>query len=241
MHKTHFIISFSLLALSCAVRPPATPDAARASLVVFSRYSADIDSMRGSGSVEFGQNGERASVAFDISWHGDSSFAMEFSLPFGMTMASVRSGRAGKWIVMVADSSFEVLPNRSISIGREFMDYPLSWSEFLSVVTGRLPCLHIFMTTPDSSRIDKNGVQLTWKGQKWDGRVMDISGIIDNKSLHLSEITWRDVKERWSFSAENFKGERAKEYRFVQSNNNYFYVKYHSVDFHSRAGKRTTF
>jgi hypothetical protein len=221
-----------------------TLDAARASFALFSRNAETMDSMRGSGSIEFGQNGVHASLSFDIDWRGDSSFVIEFSGPLGMTMASVRSGGVGRstWIVTAADSSYDVLPDRPISIGRDFVEYPLSWSEFLSLVTGRLPCVSVFSRAPDSSRMEKNSVTLLWKSERCGRRVMDISGNIDNKTLGLSEITYKEAERgAWSFSAAKFIGRRAKEYRFAQANNNYFYLKYHSANFHLGAGKRVTF
>jgi hypothetical protein len=80
---------------------------------------------------------------------------------------------------------------------------------------------------------------LVWKARRCCGQAIDIVGKIDNKTHSLSELLYiGKAADGWTLTAGNFKDGRAKEFRFVQSNNNYFYVKYHSMKFHPAAGKR---
>ena len=150
--KRSLIFLIFLLAVSCTVRPPLTPEAARGSLVALVN-DTPFDSMRAGGNVAFSQNGEQASVSFDITWAGDSAFSAQFSTAFGMTVASVTADGPGKWIVAAADSRSTVSPDSAVVIGQDFLRYPLTWKEFISVLTGRVPCAFVFYQAPDSGYI----------------------------------------------------------------------------------------
>ena len=241
MNKKNLLISFFLLALSCAVHPPLTPETARGSILALANSPA-VDSMQGSGRVDFGQNGEQVTVSFDVRWAGDSSFSAQFSTQLGMTVASVKSAASGTWIIEAGDSEYTVRPGETIRIGTEFLSYPVTWHEFLLIMTGRMPCADAFSSAPDSQYIDRNDSVLVWKSRRCGQLSIDISGKIDNKTGSLSEVLYNGAaKGGWTLTAAGFKNGRAKEFRFVQSNNNYFYVKYHSMKFHSATGKRKAF
>jgi hypothetical protein len=237
------VIILSFFAFSCSVRPPLTTETARTALLTAGDTAAgSIDSMQGSGSVEFGQNGERATVSFDIKWADDSAFTAEFSTMFGMTVASVRSKSRGTWIVSTSDSQYEVKSSENISIGAGFMSYPVTWEEFLSIITGRLPCASVFSFQPDSQFIDKKAATLLWRSRQCSGRTVDVLAKIDNKTRSLCEVSYNGTAQSgWSVQAGSFRNGRAKEFKFVQSNNNYFYVTYRSMKFHIAAGKRKAF
>jgi hypothetical protein len=237
-----FLLLLPLL-FSCSVRPPLTTETARLSLVSIAAHAeAGVDSMQGSGSVVLAQNGERVSVSFDIRWAGDSSFLAEFSTPLGMTVASVKADRTGTWTVDAADSQYSVNPAENIGIGQGFLSYPVSWGEFLTLLTGRQMCAQIFSQEPDTQFVDKKGTTLVWKTRHCGRRTIDISGTIDNKTHALSELTYKGPStDGWMVTISRFKDGRAKEFTFAQSNNNYFYVKYNSVKFYTTAGKRKAF
>jgi hypothetical protein len=243
MHKTHLLAFIIPLLFSCTVRPPLTTETARLSLVsVAAAAESAVDSMQGNGSVVLEQNGERVSVAFDIRWKGDSSFLARFSTPLGMTIASVKADRGGPWIVDAADSPYSVNPAENIGIGQEFLSYPVSWGEFLSLMTGRQMCAGIFSQEPDTQFVDKKGITLVWKTRHCGRRTIDISGTIDNKTHALSEITYKGPSaDGWMVTINRFRDGHAKEFTFAQSNNNYFYVKYNSMKFHTTARKRKAF
>jgi hypothetical protein len=234
----NLFLSISLLALSCAVRPPPTAETARGAVVSLVN-SAAIDSMRGSGSVAFGRNNEQVSVSFDITWAGDSSFEAQFSTPLGMTVATIRPQAPGTWSVEAGDSRYTVRPAETIHIGQDFLDYPVTWEEFILIMTGRLPCISTFSSAPDSQYAEKKNSVLVWKSRPCGGRAVDIVGKIDNKTQRLTELLFAGKENGgWSLALAGFRGSHAKEYKFVQTNNNYFYVKYHSMKFHPAAGTR---
>jgi hypothetical protein len=207
--------------------------------------------MQGSGTVELGQNGEHASVSFDVKWAGDSAFTVQFSTFLGMTVASVNADGPGKWTVTAADSHWTVSPDIDISVGQEFMSFPVSWKEFVSVLTGRLLCESMFSREPDSQYVDNRSISFLWKSQSCGNHLVDIYVKIDNKKKRLSEISYKDASKGikvdrslggqmsvWSLTMSDFSSGHAKEFKFVQSNNNYFYVTYRSMKFHSSAVKR---
>jgi hypothetical protein len=245
MRKHYSITLLALFFISCAVRPPPpAPETARGSVNALVNNAA-IDSMRGSGSVAFGQNGEQVTVSFDIQWAGDSSFSAQFSTAFGMTVASVRSGSSGTWLVEAGDSRYAVSPAEPIRLGQGFLSYPVTWQEFLLVITGRMPCVSALSSAPDSQYIDKKNSVLVWKSRECGGRsprIVDIVGKIDNKTRSLSEVSYTGkANDGWALTLGGFKDGHAEEFKFVQSNNNYFYVKYRSMKFHPAAGKRKAF
>jgi hypothetical protein len=243
MHKKNLIPLIFLLAFSCSVRPPLTSENARMSLVSFAaENAAAIDSMQGNGSVEFGQNGEHATVSFDIRWANDSLFAVQFSTPFGASVASVKASGPGKWVVDAADSRSVVNPDSDIAIGNDFLSYPMSWKDFLSILTGRLPCAFVFSFAPDTYLVDKKSTTLEWKSRICGGGsrpVTDVFGKIDNNKQCLSEILLTcALGGGWTLKLSDFAKGHAKEFKFVQFNNNYFYVTYRSMKFHFREVKR---
>jgi hypothetical protein len=243
MHKKNLIPLIFLLAFSCTVRPPLTTGSARISLATFAAEgAAAIDSMQGNGSVEFGQNGEHATVSFDIRWANDSSFDAQFSTPLGATVASVKARSPGKWVVEAANSRTAVNPDSNIAIGQDFLSYPVSWRDFFSILTGTLPCASVFSVAPDSDFIDKKSITLAWKSRTCccgRPRMIDVFGKIDNNKQCLSEIMYACASGGgWTLKLGGFTNGHAKEFRFVQSNNNYFYVTYRSMKFRFRAVKR---
>jgi hypothetical protein len=244
MHKKNLLPFILLFAVSCAVRPPLTTETARMTFAGFvTDNGAPVDSMKASGTVAVGQNGEHASVSFDIMWAGDSAFTMQFSTVLGMTIASVKAHGPGTWLVDAADSRSSVSPDSDIAVGQEFLSYPVSWREFISILTGRLPCasLSAFSREPDTHVVERKSITLSWKSIRCGRRDVDVSGKIDNKKQGLTELVYRcsapDAPGAWTLTARGFTNGHAKEFRFVQANNNYFYVSYRSMKFHSRAMK----
>ncbi len=201
--------------------------------------------MLGNGTIELCRSGVRMSVSFDITWAGDSAFVARFSNMLGMTVASVKADGHGKWAIAVADSQYTVCPDSDIAIGEEFMTYPVSWKEFLSVLTGRLPCAFALSQEPDTHYSDEKNTAFSWKSMRCGARVVDITGKIDNKKQSLSEIVYDyaphgrgDGFEGWTLTASRFANGHAKEFKFAQYNNNYFYITYRSMKLRSSAEKR---
>ncbi len=234
MHKsTRTVLSF-LIFVSCAVRPPLTMDAAQASL--FSLLSSDtVRSLKGNGDVVFAQNGEQFSTSFDISWNGDSAFSAQFYGPMGMTFATIKAVTAMKWLISAGDSQYQQLPSQRIRVGQGFLEYPLTWEELLAALTLRYPCRAELGSPPDSMFTDKKTTSLLWRARRFLGRTGDISVSFDNKTHRLSEITYSaDEKGKEKLVFSGFLDGRAKEIRFVPSDNNYFYVKYHALTVNPR-------
>jgi hypothetical protein len=219
---------------SCAVRPPLTFDSAVSSLAPV--LSADtVRSLLGSGSIVFARGGEEFSASFDIKWNGDSSFAAQFYGPLGITIAAVRSITAARWLVSAGDSQYTQHPSQRVSVGQGSFEFPLSWQELLGALTLRYPCLDELRGRPDTMFTDKKTARFVWRSRRCSDRVADISVALDNKTDRLSEISYGiGEKERSTLIFRDFRDGRAKEIRFVPSDNNYFYVTYHSLSVNSR-------
>jgi hypothetical protein len=242
MRTVCFITFIAILFLSCTVRPPLTSDTAHSSLAAVVASAASVNEMKGNGVVVFGQNGEEVSVTFDIQWAGDTAFAVQFYTILGMTVASVKSGAAGTWVIETPDTQVFVRPGERVRIGREFLTYSVTWQEFLTIITGRPACASLFSSAPDSQYVDGKNTTFFWKARKCGSRVLDITWKFDNKSGSPAEINYVAPKsEGWTIRAGGFKNYHAKEFRFIQSNNNYFYVKYHSMKFNTSSGKGKEF
>ena len=234
MKKNNLIILFVLILTGCTVHPPLTLDTARASLAPV--FLADsIESVAGNGEILLAQNGEQLSLSFDIRWQGDASFNAQFYGPMGMSLASIKSVTAARWIVETGDTQYTQAPSQNIRVGSGFLEYPLTWADLVAALTGRFPCRADLSSRPDSMSVDKKGTSLLWRARSFSGRAVDISARVDNKTYRLTEITYKRgggggeelVFGGWSDG-------HAKEIKFYSSSSNYFYVKYHTLTIRTR-------
>jgi hypothetical protein len=230
------------IVLSCVVRPPLSVESAREAIVAFEK-DGGYESVKGGGTIVFGQNGERVSAVFDLNWSADTAFVLQVSTAFGMIAASVSARESGPWTVEIGDTlRRQVDPGSPVVIGRDFLGYSCTWLELLRVCTGRLPCLSVFSGAPDSQCTAGRNVVLFWKSVRCGTRDIAASAKIDNKSHSVTEIVYENRgTERWTLAEGNFKGRVAKEIRFTQSSSNYFYVTYHAVKIRSSPSAGKTF
>ncbi|HMD69320.1 MAG TPA: hypothetical protein VKF42_10615 [Chitinivibrionales bacterium] len=232
---TTTIAACCLLLLACTVRPPLTMDAAVASVAPVAAAADSVFSVQGSGTVVVAQSGQELALTFDIVWHGDSSFAAQFYGPMAMPLASIRSVTAMRWLVTAGDSQYTQHPSQRVSVGQGFVELPLTWANLLSALTFRYPCAAHLRGPPDSMFTDRKGAHCLWRSRRCGERNIDIKAVLDNKTDHLSEISYDDGETagtRLIFG--KFHDRRPKEIRFVSSDNNYFYVTYRALTVNSR-------
>ncbi len=209
-----------------------TMDTARATLAPFFLSDA-VRSFGGNGDVVFVKNGEQFSASFDILKRG-SVFSAQLYGPLGMTYAWIRAITAMR-CCFTGDSQYTQNPSQHIRVGQGFLEYPLTWEEMLAAITLRYPCVADLRNWPDSMFTEKKTTRLLWKAHRFINRITDISVSLDNKTDRLSEIAYNvDEKGGWQLVFSDFLDGHAKEIRFVSSDSNYFYVKYHALTVNSR-------
>jgi hypothetical protein len=220
-------VIFSLLIVSCAVKPPISIDThlSRASLVSLD----SLNSLKGYGDITFSYNGERFKASFDIQWHGDTSFSAAFYGPGGMSIASVKPMTPLSWRIEISDSVYFQRPSQTVTIGQDFLVYPFTWQEFLRILTGRLPG-PVSDDGPDTTFFDGKNIVSLFKKEATKEKKCNIITKVDTKAYRLNEILY-DYRGRdaWKLHYTGFKKGRAKEIKFILSDNNYFYLRYHSI------------
>jgi hypothetical protein len=216
-----------LLVVSCAVRPPLFIDThlSKASLVSLD----SLNSLKGYGDISFSYNGERFKATFDLQWRGDTSFIAAFYGPAGMSIASVKPATPLSWKIEINDSVYLQRPSQKVAIGQDFLSYPFTWQEFIRILTGRLP-EPVSDDGPDTVFFDGKHIVSCFKKDTTKEEKCNIMTKVDTKTYRLNEILYdHRGKDFWKLQYTGFKKGRAKEIKFILSDNNYFYLRYHSI------------
>ena len=229
MHATFFFVWFlSSFILFCSPPPPLTRDIASELPGAFAPNEA-ICSFKGYGDIGFSMNGQRHKTKIDVLWRSDSDFTIGLYSPIGGTLASVSGDSTGLIRIIAGDSVYQKSLGESVAIG-DFLDYSLSFKEFLRVATGRFLDPSFVEDRRDSLFLSAKKAFLYWPEDSTKGRNFQITAIIDRKHFSITDVIYsRKDPSSWELTQLSFRKGRAKEIRFKDKNNNYFYVKYETM------------
>jgi hypothetical protein len=223
-----FIGLLSSFFLFCSSPPPLTMDIASA-LPSALALGDGICSFKGYGDIGFSMNGQRHKTKIDVLWRSDSDFTVGLYSPIGTTLASVRGDPSGLIRIIAGDSVYQKGLSEKVAIG-DFLAYSLTFKEFLRVATGRLLDASFIGDRCDSLFLSAKKAFLYWPEDSTKGRNFQITGIIDRKHFLLTDVIYSKKEPcSWELTQLSFRKGRAKEIRFKDKNNNYFYVKYETM------------
>jgi hypothetical protein len=216
------------LLLGCTTPPPLTIDSLPKRLAAFSPPDS-VCSFKAFGDIKFSIYGERHSAKIDLLWRRDSAFTLSLYSPLGGALASVVADSSGIWSITAGDSVMKKHGYDRVSVGG-FLDYSLTFDEFLRAATGRLLDSTIMRTPSDSLRLSGKKASLYWPMDSSAGRRFGITAVVDRKHLSLTDVIYsKNGPELWELTATSIKKGVAEEIRFKDRNNNYFYLKYGTV------------
>jgi hypothetical protein len=229
MRRVLFSVGFlSSFFLFCSPPPPLTMDIASALPSALSPHDG-ICSFKGYGDIGFSMNGQRHKTKIDVLWRSDSDFSVGLYSPLGSTLASVRGDSSGLIRITTGDSVYQKSISESVAIG-DFLDYSLSFKEFLRVATGRLLDTSFVADQCDSLFLSAKKAFFYWPEDSTKGRNFHITATIDRKHFLLTDVIYSKKEPcSWELTQLSFRKGRAKEIRFKDKNNNYFYLKYETM------------
>jgi len=229
MIKKMFWAAAWLLCVNCgSLPPPVMPDTN--TLLTPLMQPDSMCGFKGFGDVYFTVNGQRAKAKVDVQWHGDSDCVIDVYSPLGGTLASVRADPSGAWTITQAGSSLKKLPSDRVALIEGAEAYPFSYVQFAAIIIGKLPNRSFCTQKPDSMIIEEKKTALLWRADSAQGRPYAITALIHRKHSTITDVLYdKKGSTPWSLTFSSFTGGNAKEIRFKDEHNNYFYVRYDRV------------
>jgi hypothetical protein len=223
------VASACLLPSLCAPPPPVTKENIPDLLAPIGKFN-DVCGLKGFGDIRLTINGQRAKAKFDVVWQGDSNFTLNIYSPFGGLLVSISADSTGAWTITSGDSCYKKQPGEHVALGEASIDYPFSYVEFLHAVIGRFPDRIITQKRPDSLFIERKNAFLLWQGDSSVAGRFAVTAIINRKHSAVTDVIYREAGQApWELTFSSFGGGGAKEIRFNDSHNNYFYVTYERI------------
>ncbi len=228
MSKLHLPLACLVFAL-CATIPPITRESLPA-LFASLATSDSVCAVKGFGELGITAGGRRLTATIELQWRGDSDFTLNLYSPFGGLIASAAGDSTGEWTVSEGTSSFKKLPRDSVELGHGMIDYPFSYSDFLHILSGRLPDCGIMRKDADSLFLNGKKAFLHWYGTSMYGRTMTVTAIINRKHSSVTDVIYHVTKEpAWDLTFSSFTRGVAKEIRFKDAHKNYFHLSYEKM------------
>lgn len=222
--------------------PPAVHNQSIGS-IAFGLCEAERNSSgKGHGTIVFTEQKKQTSLDFDMIWHGDYTYELQFSTMLGNAVASVSSSSDSLWMVIVGETQSQVNPQENVAIPGLSLSYNVTWYEFMRLLSGRSPCLCNNLVNPDSVGEGPRVTSLFWKHVACSRNTANVIMRIENKSYNPIEILFKDCADTSQhISMSGFTGNHAKEIKCSRGNNNYFYLRYNMVKIVDSVAKRNKF
>ncbi|HAJ78692.1 MAG TPA: hypothetical protein DCO75_02885 [Fibrobacteres bacterium] len=187
---------------------------------------------KGFGELRISANGQKASAKFGLQSSGKFNANIDIYSFFGKTIAALSFDSSNVWTLTDDEGIHTKRPEDSVFSNTDFFNYPFSNVEFFRILTGRLIDGVIISRHPDSIYYKGKKSFLYWNDTIGSNRIFLVAAEVNRKHSIVTDVIYSKTgRDSWKLIFSSFTRGIAREIRFNDINNNYFYLKYEKIVF----------
>jgi hypothetical protein len=160
-------------------------------------------------------DGEHMRCRVDVRWYGDSRFSCTFYDPFSQPAVTVSGDSSGVWLDAAGDRT--ALSDRAdnLQVPGFFSDFPLTFGDFIRILSGRLPAGAREKAGPDSCRKVGASRLMVWRSASSCTSILECKDRISQATCNHKGSTL------WEVRFDRFAGSQPRRMKIAASTEDY--------------------
>jgi hypothetical protein len=168
-----------------------------------------------SGEARLCVDGEHLRCRMDVRWLSDSSFSCTFYDPFSQPAAILSADSSGVWLDAAGGRTPLAGRTGNLQVPGYFSDFPLTFGDFIRILSGRLPAGAAEKAWPDSCKKAGPHRILIWKSGSSSTSITEHARNIDVAACRCAGAT------PWEVHYDRFTGSQPRRMKIAVSDGNY--------------------